>query len=86
MSISILDELKLILREKDCPFFSDDDLLYYLEKNGQNLNKTAHQCLLVKAEDTTLSVSGLQCADTSKYFRRLAQQYRPSNSGILSGG
>ena len=41
---------------------------------------------LIKAEDTTLSVSGLNCADTSKYFRRLAQRYRQNNSGQLTIG
>ena len=86
MAFSYLDELKLILREKDCPFFSDDELEYYYQKNGQSVNKTARQCFLVKAEDTTLSISGLSCADTSKYFRRMSQQYRESNSGILKGG
>jgi len=42
--------------------------------------------LLVKAEDTTLSISGISAADTSAYFRRLASKYRPSNSGTLKGG
>lgn len=86
MALDVLQQLKLILREKDCPFFSEDELEFYLEKNGNDLNSTVYECLMVKSENTTLSVSGLECADTSQYFRRLAQQYRPSNSGILSGG
>lgn len=86
MALGVVEQLKLILREKDCPFFSDDELEFYLEKNGSDFNSTVYECLLVKAENTTLSVSGLECADTSQYFRRLAQSYRPSNSGILSGG
>lgn len=86
MALNYLSELKLILREKDCPFFSDEELTYYYEKNGQSINNTAYQCFLIKAEDTTLSISGLNCADTSKYFRRLAQNYRQSNSGTLHGG
>lgn len=86
MALDALDELKLILRESACPFFIDSELQYYLEKNGQDINLTAFQCFILKAENTTLSVSGLNCADTSKYFKTLAQQYRPSNSGILQGG
>lgn len=82
--ISSLDELKMILREKDCPFFEDSELKYYLDKYG-TIEKTAYYCFIIKSEDTTLSVSGLDCADTSKYFRRLAQRYRPNNSGILKG-
>ena len=81
-----LERLKLILREKECPFFSDEELQFQLEENGNNTEKAAYRCLLIKSEDTTLSISGLQAADTSKYFRTLAQQYRGNNSGILSGG
>lgn len=80
-----LDHLKIILREDDIPFFTDEQLEFYLSQNGGDLRTTAYQCLLVKAEDTTLSVNGLSTADTSKYFRRLASQYRPFNSGILKG-
>lgn len=81
-----IERLKLVLREKDCPFFSDEDLQFYLSENGQNFNKTAYHCLIVKSEDTTLSISGMNCGDTSKYFRRLAQRYRINNSGTLLGG
>ncbi len=84
--MSNLSNLKLILREDDIPFFTDEQLNFYLDQNGGDVRSTAYQCLLVKAEDTTLSVSGLSTADTSKYFRRLASQYRPFNSGTLKGG
>ena len=84
--MSDLSNLKLILRENDIPFFTDEQLNFYLEQNGGDVRGAAYQCLLVKAEDTTLSVSGLSTADTSKYFRRLASQYRPFNSGTLKGG
>lgn len=83
--IDVIQKLKLILREEDCPFFSDEELQFYYEENGQNLHSTLFQCFILKSEDTTLSVSGLNCADTSKYFRRLAQRYRKSNSRILPG-
>lgn len=83
--MSNLDNLKLILREGDIPFFTDEQLEFYLEQNQGDVRDAAYQCLLIKAEDTTLSVSGLSTADTSKYFRRLASLYRPFNSGILQG-
>lgn len=79
-----LDELKIILREKDCPFFSDDELAYYSSKYPI-LEDAAYHCLIIKAENTALSVSGMTAADTSKYFLRLAQDYRRSNSGTLKG-
>ncbi len=81
-----LEDLKIVLREADIPFFSDEQLEFYLRENSGDYQATAYQCLLIKAEDTTLSVSGLSAADSSKYFRRLASKYRPHNSGILKGG
>ena len=84
--LSKQDRIKKLLREDECPFFADGDIEFYLSENCGNVNKTLYQMLLVKAEDTTLSVSGLNCADTSKYFRRLAQRYRQNNSGQLKGG
>lgn len=83
--MSSLDDLKIVLREEDVPFFSDQQLDFYLRENNGDYRATAYQCLLIKAEDTTLSVSGLSTSDTSKYFRRLAGQYRPSNSRVLKG-
>ena len=81
-----LEDIKIILRESDVPFFSDEQLEFYLRENNGDYRATAYQCLLIKAEDTTLSVFGLNAADSSKYFRRLASRYRPHNSGILKGG
>lgn len=80
-----LAELKLICRESDIPFFTDEQLQYHLQKAGGDVEKAAYTCLCIKAENTTLSVSGLTTADTSKYFRRLASQYRPTNTGVLKG-
>ena len=85
ISTTQLKELKMILRENDCPFFTDEELEYYASIS-KSLKETAYTCLIVKAENTALSVSGLDCGDTSKYFLRLAQKYRPNNSGILKGG
>lgn len=84
--MSNLDKLKIILREKDIPFFEDEDLKFYLAENNQNLNQTAYQCLIIKSENTTLNISGMTTSDTSEYFKRLASRYRPRNSGILQGG
>lgn len=81
-----IDRMKRILRESDVPFFTDEDLQFYLDENNGNENAAIYQCLLVKAEDTTLSISGISAADTSSYFKRLASKYRPNNSGMLIGG
>lgn len=81
-----IERMKRVLRESDVPFFDDSDLSFYIEENDGDVDAAIYQCLLVKAEDTTLSISGISAADTSAYFRRLASKYRPSNSGTLKGG
>lgn len=78
-------ELKLILRENDVPFFTDEELEYYLDRHKGSVSDAAYECLLLKSEDTSLNVSGLTLGDSSKYFRRLAARYRPNNSRILKG-
>lgn len=83
--MSGIQDLKIVLREEQVPFFSDAELQFYLNENNGDYKATAYQCLLIKAENTTLSISGLSTTDTSAYFRRLAGRYRPRNSGILGG-
>lgn len=81
-----VERLKTILREKDIPFFSDEDFEFYLAENNGDFNSTAYQMLIIKSEETNLTLSGLTTNDTSKYFKRLASRYRPHHSGVLSGG
>jgi hypothetical protein len=78
-------DLKRMVRETEIQFFQDKELDEYFEECGEDLRKTAHKLLIIKAEDSTLSVSGLSSSDTSKYFLRLARMYRPNNSGIQKG-
>lgn len=75
---------KFILREKEMPMFSDDELKDYLSKASSE-EEALYELLLLKSENTSVSLSGLTTADTSDYFKRLAAVYRPSNSGILGG-
>ena len=83
MPISSIDELKIVLRERDIPFFTDEELAFYLKKNKGNYEDTAYECLCVKAEDNSINITGLSTPDTSKYFRRLAARYCPIHSGVL---
>lgn len=80
-----IERIKRETRENQSPYFEDGDIEYYLAKNGGDVDATIYELLLVKAEDSTISVSGLSTADTSAYFRRLASRYRRYNSGVLSG-
>lgn len=81
-----IDFIKRAIREDQIPYFDDQDFEFYLEKNNGNVNDTIYEMLIVKAEDSSISVSGLTTQDVSGYLRRLASRYRPNNSGILQGG
>lgn len=83
---STLKKMKIALREKDHPYFDDDELEFLLNENNGDVDATIYQCLLLKAEDSTIEIQGLSTADTSSYFRRLAVQYKPNNSGTLKSG
>ena len=71
------------IREAQAPYFDEDDFLHYLNKNNGDVNSTIYEMLIIKSEDSTISVSGLTTQDTSSYFKRLASRYKQFNSGIL---
>lgn len=77
------ERLKIVLREEDCPFFTDEQLSFYLKENNGDFDDTAYQCLMIKSESTALVMSGFEVSDTSKYFIRLAQRYRKTYSRVL---
>ena len=77
-------KLKKELREDTSPFFSDEELIYYYEKNNKDLAKTCYECLLLKAEDDSIGLpGGLQLANNSQYWLRLAKKYKPNGSRCL---
>lgn len=73
------------VREAQSPYFEEDDFIHYLNKNNGDVNATIYEMLIIKSEDSTISVSGLSTQDTSSYFKRLASRYKQFNSGILKG-
>ena len=79
-----IQELKLILREETSPFFSDEEIAYYLEKNDNSVEDTAYECLIIKSENDSISLpGGLNIADNQSYWLRLAKKYKPNGSKIL---
>ena len=84
MPLSI-EQIKLIIREKDIPYFTDAEIQSYLDINNGDDKKTVYDLLLIKAENTTTNIAGLSVADSSQYFRKLALRYRPTNSKTLKG-
>ena len=79
-----IQELKLILREETSPFFTNEEIAYYLQKNNYNVNAAAYECLIIKAENDSISLpGGLNIADNQNYWLRLAKKYKPNGSRIL---
>lgn len=78
-----LERLKFNLREKQVPYFEDSELVALLENNGGDVDKASYEGLILKAEVTGLSVSGLTTKDSSSYFKMLASKYVQTNSGVL---
>lgn len=81
-----IERIKKEIREAQSPYFEEDDFQFYLDKNNGNVTATIYEMLIIKSEDSTISVSGLSTHDTSAYFKRLASRYKPFNSGELMGG
>ena len=54
-----IEIIKKELRENQSPYFEEDDFQYYLDKNNGDLNATIYEMLIIKSEDSTISVSGL---------------------------
>lgn len=80
-----IERIKKEVREEQSPYFNEDDFQYYLDKNNGSVDVTIYEMLIIKSEDSTISVSGLNTQDTSSYFKRLASRYKQFNSGILKG-
>ena len=74
------------IREEQSPYFDEGDIEYYLEKNGGDVDATIYEMLIIKSEDSSLSLSGVNTTDTSGYFKRLASKYKRFNSVNLIGG
>ena len=81
-----IERIKKEVREEQAPYFEETDFQYYLDKNNGNVDATIYEMLIIKSEDSTISVSGLTTHDTSSYFKRLASRYKQFNSGALKGG
>ena len=81
-----LAQLKTYLRESQVPFFDDKELQYQLDRAEGDVELAAYRCLIIKAEECSLSVSGHSIADSSAYWLRLAATYRPNCTTTAKGG
>jgi len=79
-----LEKLKFNIRENEYPCFSDEELMYVLnDECGGDIRKASYKCLIRKAENTGITVSGLTTKDSSSYFRMLASNFVTTHSGCL---
>jgi len=78
-----LQSIKTEIRENMSPYFDDAEIVYFHDKNDGDVEATIYELLIIKSEDSTISVSGLNTGDTSAYFKRLASKHRRYNSGVL---
>lgn len=84
--MDVIEELKILIREteEDNTCFSNTELRYYLQKNGLDVEATAYELLLIKAEDDSVSLpNGFSSNSTENYWLRLAMKYRPCGSRCL---
>ena len=86
MALPAIERIKREIREEQSPYFNEDDFQYYLDKNSGDVDAIIYEMLIIKSEDSTITVSGLSTKDTSSYFKRLASRYKPFNSGVMRGG
>ena len=49
-----LKQLKINIRENVIPYFTDEELQYYLEKNKGDVRKASYECLILKAETAVI--------------------------------
>lgn len=79
-----INELKLRLREESSPFFSDEELEYYLKMFDNDLDKTTYKLALMKAEDDSITLpGGLSLPNNSSQWKRIAAMYKPNESRCL---
>jgi two-component SAPR family response regulator len=77
-----IDRIKMILNEYRDPYFSDAELTQWAREIPDE-DERLYTLLMNKAQRTSMKVSGLSLADSSSYYKELAQRYEPVYSGTL---
>ncbi|MGI6284038.1 N4-gp56 family major capsid protein [Caproicibacterium lactatifermentans] len=81
-----LGQLRMLCQEDRVPYFTDEQLQFQLDIAQGDIRFAAYHCLIAKAENTTVQLSGMTIPDTSRYWLRLAAMVRPTASCIIKGG
>lgn len=75
--------IKTIILEESYPLFSDQEIQFYLEEYGGDVERTIYELCCIKATSGTVNVSGVSMSSTERDFMRIASEYRPNNSRVL---
>lgn len=84
-----IQKLKILLLESKYPLFTDEELMVFLEDNGENVYKTASELCLLKADnDKSVTVGPIKIESAgSEFWLKLSEKYaekcaeEQSNSG-----
>lgn len=80
-----VSQLKRLIREDMLPYFEDEDFAFYLDRNDGDIEAAAYEMLIIKSEQSNLTLVGLTTQDTSDYFKRLASRFKTYNTQTLEG-
>lgn len=86
MKLNEVEELRMLIREtnEDDRYFSNEELRYYLRKNNLDVEATAYELLLIKAEDDSVALpNGFTVNSKENYWLRLARKYKPARTRRL---
>lgn len=75
--------IKKIILEDRYPMFWDQDIEFYLEEYGGDVERTIYELCCIKATSGDINIDGLTLPNLERDFMRIANEYRPNNSGIL---
>ena len=72
-----LQKLKILLLESKYPLFTDEELMVFLEDNGENVYKTASELCLLKADnDKSVTVGPIKIESAgSEFWLKLSEKY-----------
>lgn len=72
-----LQKLKILLLESKYPFFTDEELIVFLEDNGDDVYKTASELCMLKADgDKSVTVGPIKIESAgSDFWINLSQKY-----------
>lgn len=77
-----IKRIKLLLRESDYPFFTDDEIMEYLN-HYNSFERAIYEMAVIKSNNEDIKIDGLEAKGSQDFFKRLALNYKPNNSRIL---